>query len=476
MTDQDSLLILFIDETRDHLEQAEACLLRMSKDAGDDEALQACFRALHSVKGCAGYFDLERVQVLAHACETLLERLSVHDLTASQESIEALLAAVTALSTMIGSLKNGTGQASGPPSPAEGEVIARLQTLALAPAAASVVRPKRAPVVATTPLAELAETLNHAEELLHVGGEMRAEQIGQLDGCLSVLPVLGASIGGSGLAGKIADTMVLLRPSGGPCAAIDSTRRAALLDAIDHLRLLVPDTVPGAAQSLATRPSAAEASHRLNELFAKHGLAHQPDSGAGLVALGAGGEMAPADKHRAQEPARGSAEAYSRVPTARLEELVTLVGELLIDQATIANHPTIGDMPDIGAVVTHQSRIVRDLQSIALALRMVTLASIFRKTARAVHDTAYKLAKEVDLSIEGEATEIDRTITESLADPLLHMARNAVDHGIETKSERLAAGKPPTGHITLRAIQSGDHVIIIMTDDGRGLDPVRIRR
>jgi two-component system chemotaxis sensor kinase CheA len=125
-------------------------------------------------------------------------------------------------------------------------------------------------------------------------------------------------------------------------------------------------------------------------------------------------------------------------------------------------------------VVQRQARVLRDLQALALNLRMVPLRSTFKKMARAVHDTAYKLGKQVEFRIEGEDTEIDRIIAETLADPLLHMVRNAVDHGIESADDRLRAGKPAAGRVTLSAAQSGDIVVITLADDGRGLDPDRL--
>ncbi|MFW5845514.1 MAG: Hpt domain-containing protein [Planctomycetota bacterium] len=169
-------------------------------------------------------------------------------------------------------------------------------------------------------------------------------------------------------------------------------------------------------------------------------------------------------------------DASTRVNIARLDELVNLVGELLIAQSMVAQDATQSEVPRLQQSVGRMSRIVRDLQALSLSLRMVPLKSTFQKMARAVHDTARKLGKEIGFSMTGEETEIDRTLAEMLADPLLHMVRNAVDHGIEERQERLAAGKPAKGQVQLSAEQTSDNVVIRLQDDGAGMDPDRLRR
>jgi two-component system, chemotaxis family, sensor kinase CheA len=168
------------------------------------------------------------------------------------------------------------------------------------------------------------------------------------------------------------------------------------------------------------------------------------------------------------------AEAFTRVSLARLEELVNLVGELLIAQSMVNQDEDVVRSPRLQATVARQNRIVRDLQNLSLGMRMVPLKATFQKMARAVHDTARKLGKQIEFRLVGEDTEIDRTIAEALADPLLHMVRNAVDHGIEANRDRLATGKAEKGLIILEARQASDQVIISLQDDGRGMDPAKL--
>ena len=164
-------------------------------------------------------------------------------------------------------------------------------------------------------------------------------------------------------------------------------------------------------------------------------------------------------------------ENTTRVNTERLDELINLVGELLISEAMVKQGIEQYRDTSLQQSATSMNRIVRDLQALSMSLRMVPLKTTFRKMARAVHDTARKVNKKIKLNLVGEDTEIDRILAEKIADPLLHMVRNAADHGIEDGDHRTAAGKDAQGTITLTASQTSEHVVIELSDDGKGLDP-----
>ncbi len=171
-------------------------------------------------------------------------------------------------------------------------------------------------------------------------------------------------------------------------------------------------------------------------------------------------------------PSRGSV----RVDTGKLDGLVDLVGELVIAQSMVVQAAERGGAEQLSRTLGHLRSITADLQRTAMAMRMVPIRGTFQKMSRLVRDAAVALGKEIRLVIEGEETELDRTVIEELSDPLVHMVRNAADHGLEPPAERLAAGKPAVGTVTLRAFHQGGHVVIQIADDGRGLDPERIRR
>lgn len=173
---------------------------------------------------------------------------------------------------------------------------------------------------------------------------------------------------------------------------------------------------------------------------------------------------------------RGAGAGTVKVSTDRLDLLVDLAGELVIAQSMVVQSPFLEAHRNTGFVrhLEQVAKIARDLQEASLALRMVTLRATFRKMARLVRDVASKLGKRVSLSLLGEETELDRTIVEEIADPLVHLIRNALDHGLEPPQERVACGKPETGTITLRAGQRGGAIVVEIEDDGRGLSRARI--
>jgi two-component system chemotaxis sensor kinase CheA len=165
-----------------------------------------------------------------------------------------------------------------------------------------------------------------------------------------------------------------------------------------------------------------------------------------------------------------------KVSTTRMDGLVDMVGELVIAQLMVTQDPSIAATEDqrLRRHLAHMGKIVRDLQEVAMSLRMVTLRQTFQKMRRLVRDVAAKAGKTIELSIEGEDVELDRNVVEEIGDPLVHMIRNACDHGVEPADERIRAGKPGTGHVTLRAFHKGGSIVIEIEDDGRGLSRDRI--
>jgi two-component system, chemotaxis family, sensor kinase CheA len=185
----------------------------------------------------------------------------------------------------------------------------------------------------------------------------------------------------------------------------------------------------------------------------------------------------PAEAQQADHKPRAAAAGIVRVDTLKLDGLIDLVGELVIAQSMVVQSPEVRDVASV-----HLSRclgqlrgITSDLQRTAMSLRMVPIRNTFQKMARLVRDLGVQQGKDIQLILEGEDTELDRNIVEELGDPLVHMIRNSADHGIEPQAERLAEGKPAAGTITLRAFHRGGFIVIEIQDDGRGLNPDRIR-
>ncbi len=179
---------------------------------------------------------------------------------------------------------------------------------------------------------------------------------------------------------------------------------------------------------------------------------------------------------RIQGKSDAGADASVRVRTERLDRLIDMVGELVIAQSMVAQDGTVvrENRHDLQRKVTHAGKIVRELQGLTMSMRMVPLKPTFQKMTRLVRDLAQKSGKHVEFVTKGEDTEIDRNMVDVIGDPLVHMIRNAADHGIESPEARAAAGKPPAGRVVLSAYHAGGNVVVELTDDGKGLDREKI--
>ncbi len=208
------------------------------------------------------------------------------------------------------------------------------------------------------------------------------------------------------------------------------------------------------------------------------------DDKVGVALIKAGVARAPdvADALRKQkkiDALRSSAvDASVRVRTDRLDKLIEMVGELVIAHAMVAQDPVVktGGHFDLARKSSHMGKIVRELQDLSMAMRMVPLKTTFQKMARLARDVAQKTGKEIEFSCEGEDTEIDRNMVDAIGDPLVHMIRNAADHGIESPDRRVETGKPRSGKLHLAACHQGGSVVVTITDDGAGLDREKIAR
>ena len=274
-------------------------------------------------------------------------------------------------------------------------------------------------------------------------------------------------------------TAVSSRLTGRETAESVSLPAPAVIDAVQTVlanRAVAPAAPPPAPQPVAA-PTPTQAS---------------TPAPTGAAAATAGGDEPPpvaASQFPAPTPAVPTAGAAApprpvapsgsvRVDTGKLDGLIDLVGELVIAQSMVTQHPAVAAAGDeqLARSLAQLRSVCSELQRTATALRMVPIRGTFQKMARLVRDVATQLGKEIRLVLDGEETELDRSVIEEIGDPLVHMIRNSADHGIESPADRTAAGKPAGGTITLRAYHQGGFVVIEVADDGRGLDPARIRR
>jgi two-component system chemotaxis sensor kinase CheA len=437
----DELLEQFLIEGREQVQQASEDLMGLERDGADAARIDSAFRAVHTLKGGVALFDFPPMAQALHRAEDLLSALRDGRAAVSRAVIDALLDCIGLCETWLASI----GRDGGLPDDAAlqgGRTEAALR-LALAPGA------QDAP---PAPAAEAAAG-GWMEALLAPRRDAvaRAQAAGQAILALRYTPRADCFFLGD-------DPMALAR-------AIP-----ALIGLHIGPREPWPDGVPDpfacnlVIEALSTAPD-----EEIRRIFR-----FVPDQ---LLLA----EVAP-PAVPAAAPAGAAVSRSLRVDVDRIDALVDIVGELMVaknalaDLASRAGEIDPALMRALGAHQAEMDRLVGGMHRAVMAVRMTPLSQTFRRFPRLVRDTAARLGKEVAFELQGEEVEADKSVVDGLFEPLLHLLRNAVDHGVESPAAREEAGKPPAGRIVLGAGRQGDQIVITVTDDGAGLDPAKLRR
>ncbi|MDP4301543.1 chemotaxis protein CheA [Leptothrix discophora] len=504
---------VFFEEAGENLQRMEQLLLELDIEAADDEALNAIFRCAHSIKGGAATFGFSDVAALTHEMETLLDKLRRHELALHARMIDVLLEAGDALGHQLGR-HQGSGAdamdttellfhikslASGevpPPAAAPAPVVA---AVAVDVAVAAPARPViQAPVVAATreldlrvgPLADPKQADNLIELFAEITdlGTIEPLDMGQASDGMRRYKVVTRSTDAELLdlfTFHVARESVQLSPFGAgygfhagnpgvPSGAApldtdplpEAAAPAAAAPAVD-LGYGFFDDAPGAPGAAAATPASASPAVPAAPQHMP-AVPHIVPSAAKPAAV------------RHEKPASGGLDSSTlRVSVEKVDQLINLVGELVITQAMLAQNSRDLDpvvYQTLIAGLNDLDRNTRDLQEAVMSIRMIPMSTVFNRFPRMLRDLAAKLGKKVELITQGEATELDKGLIEKITDPLTHLVRNSCDHGVEMPADRLACGKSETGTITLSASHQGGSVVIEVRDDGRGLSREKLIR
>jgi len=435
----------FFEESREGLDAMEAGLLALESGQQDAEIINSVFRAAHSIKGGAGTFGFDAIAGLTHVLETLLDELRAGKRALEPAAVDAMLSSVDVLRALLREAEHGQ-----PADPAAvAAVKARLEAVLSGQVAASAPAAAEAKVddtpeawqIGFTPAPSLFmsgnDPLRIIRELEHLGSLQVAARMERLPGFAQLDPLEAHLAWDLGLVGKV------------PRSKIEDTFAWVLDDCELDIR-------PAAPPSLATQAPAAPVV--------------APSTPAAPVAAAA--PAAPAASGGAQE-----AETSIRVSVDKVDALINLVGELVITQAMLKQVSHALDpvhAESLFAGLDQLERNTRDLQEAVIGVRMLPVDAVFRRFPRLVRDLSTRLGKQVRLRTVGEGTELDKGLIEKIADPLVHLVRNSIDHGLEMPDVRRDAGKDETGTITLAASHQGGHIVIEVSDDGRGLNRDKI--
>ncbi|MGZ8201964.1 MAG: chemotaxis protein CheW [Burkholderiales bacterium] len=451
---------VFFDESEEHLAAMERLLLGLDSSCASNDELNAIFRAAHSIKGSSSMFGFNDIADLTHELETLLDRLRKHEIALDPEMVETFLQTRDVIKAQLEYRRRGD---EAPPEAAVA-AIARLRALGT---------PAAHPVAAAAPNASPAQVL----EIVLTPALSEYQYVETLIDALSGMgevrsvarPADTDSDGGMWRIGLATENTVeklqelcefVLSP------AAYSIEEAAKSDVPQSPE---PPQAASAGQDEAYGLLDGAPGHPANMESENIGRRSTDDP---ALATGRSGRRA-SDKVVSPQSEMSSI----RVGVDKVDKLINLVGELVITQAMLLQSgrdldPVLHNKLLDG--LSQLDRNTRDLQEAVMSIRMMPMSFAFSRYPRLVHDLAAKLGKRVELKTEGEATELDKGVIERLADPLTHLVRNSIDHGIELPEARSAAGKPPHGTLTLSAFQQGGSVFVRIEDDGAGLNRDRI--
>ena len=441
----------FREEAREILVDLESALLELNENRADLELVGRVFRALHTIKGSGSMFGFEQLAAFTHNLETAFDLVRNGKLQVGSELVDLTLSALDQIRAML-----AEGSATEPANPAAcAEILAQVRLLAgiaeSPPPPAAAISTAAAPALSPPPAGQVSQwrvgfapgpdmMLNGANPFLLL------RELRQLGG-LSIRASMAAVPPLAELDPErcyVAWEMVLATSAG-----LDAIRDVFIFVADNCELTIVPED--GAA------PTSSPAATFAADLTAK--ALQEP--------RGSSGGRRTYDK--------ADAATSLRVPVVKLDQFVDLVGELVTVQARLSQVAARCDDPDVAAVSEQIERLTTALRENSMNIRMLPIRATFEKFRRLVHDLARDLGKDVELTMEGADTELDKTVIDQLSDPLMHLIRNSMDHGIEPAAVRAARGKRPTAGIFLSARHSGASVLIGVSDDGAGIDAEAVR-
>lgn len=461
-------LSMFIDESREHLQALNDNMLILEASPEDISIVQNIFRSAHTLKGMSATMGFEDMASLTHEMENVLDLVRNHKLAMNPFIFDAIFKSLDALEAMLEDIVGG-----GPGQADVSAIVAVLKSIVTGDY-------EKQGTGGEAPAAEMAEEgldefqLSILEQSIEAGMQVFWIRVTVEQTCVlkaaraymvfNCLEQQGDIVKSDPTVEDIEKEKFEQSFTVYYISEADGEELARQIGNISEIESVKVERLDANGLREKARPSA------------KASAPAQPTAAEEIASASATPTESKAPPVRAEAPAAraNAASRTIRVDIERLDVLMNLFSELLIDRVRLEQLASEVKRADLTETVEHMARVSSDLQSIVLKLRMVPVDNVFNRFPRMVRDLAKTLEKKVDLVISGAETELDRTVIDEIGDPLVHLLRNSVDHGVETVPERLAAGKPETGKVNLRAFHSGNHVFIEIEDDGKGINRDKI--
>lgn len=468
--DTNQYMDMFLDESHEHLQSLNDGLLSLEDNMEDISVVNEIFRNAHTLKGMSATMGFNKIAELTHEMEDVLDLIRKEQLKLNEDIIDTLFKCVDSLGQMIDSVGNG-----------EAEDVVDVSDLVKK--LSSISKPDQAASQAAAPVAPAAAA--PAENKISIElTDVDKDVIKQ-----------ARETGMQAIHVRVTLTETCL---------LKSARSYMVMNALDELGDVIK-SVPSAEDleqekfdhsfdviiiTAAEEKAVQDAVNSISEIAKVEtnviDLAAEEKAAATAPAVSApkAAAPAPAAKKAAPAPAKKAAAAPAkkvhhsqsvRVDIEKLDTLMNLMGELVINKVRLEQIGQTHRLADLTETLEQMDRVTTDLQNIVMKVRMVPVSSVFNRFPRMVRDIAKELNKEINLTIEGEETELDRTVIDEIGDPIMHLLRNSCDHGVEEPDVRESKGKPRAGEVGLIARHEGNNVVIMVTDDGAGIDAAKIR-
>jgi len=468
--DTNQYMDMFLDESHEHLQSLNDGLLSLEDNMEDTSVVNEIFRNAHTLKGMSATMGFNKIAELTHEMEDVLDLIRKEQLKLNEDIIDTLFKCVDSLGQMIDSVGNG-----------EAEDVVDVSDLVKK--LSSISKPDQAAAQAAAPAAAAAAAPAENKisiELADVDKDVikQAQETGM--------------------------QAIHVRVTLSETCLLKSARSYMVMNALDELGDVIK-SVPSAEDleqekfdhsfdviiiTAAEEKAVQDAVNSISEISKVEtnviDLAAEEKAAAATAAAPAPKAAAPAPtaKKAAPAPAKKATAAPAkkvhhsqsvRVDIEKLDTLMNLMGELVINKVRLEQIGQTHRLADLTETLEQMDRVTTDLQNIVMKVRMVPVSSVFNRFPRMVRDIAKELNKEINLTIEGEETELDRTVIDEIGDPIMHLLRNSCDHGVEEPDVRESKGKPRAGEVGLIARHEGNNVVIMVTDDGAGIDAAKIR-
>jgi len=454
---------MFMDESREHLQTLNRCILELEATPEKLQILDEIFRSAHTLKGMSATMGFHDIAEITHEMENILDMLRKGKLAVTSSIVDTLFKCLDFLEQLVEAIAQG-----GSAKLDIAELVAQLRNIAVGkPVESSIAQLEVAAAIAQPLEADNACVLNDFDRNNVAAAIQQGMHVFEITVTVSSDCLLKAA---------------------------RAYLAFAALDDMGNIIKTVPETTEIEKENfedsfivlLATDHEAEQIEHAVLNISEIAQVVIKPVLVQVNVPTSVTSEDAAVSKVEAPKDTNPNAEACElapvqhqknkvnhtvRVDIEKLDDLLNLVGELVINKTRLDQIGSTHNLPDLVETIEAMDRVTTDLQNVVMKVRMVPIGQVFNRFPRMIRDLARDLSKEINLVIQGEETELDRTVIDEIGDPLVHLLRNAIDHGIESPQERIAAGKPSIGEVKLVARQEGNSVVIEVIDNGKGINP-----